>query len=212
MGANEYLLGNSNSLTKEELSQRAAANQVFASLNPNSSYANTAQQMSNTYADILNKWSELGAAANTIGNNNNGNDASNSLFTNGLDTAKFVLSGLNSWMNYKNAKEALKFNKEAFYQQQANWNETYNQKLKEYNTALADRLRARAAFETGNQNAYNDEIAANSARRGETGNSSSSYLNYQRSAYNNPTTTTTSANAVAATPSTVVNKDTNVDK
>lgn len=207
MAQDDYLFGNSNFFTKNELSQRAAANQVYAALNPNSSYAGTAQQMGQNYADILNHWTDI---SNSI---NGGANASNSIFANGLDAAKFVLSGINAWQNYKLGKDALNFNKEAFYQQQANWNEKYNKALKEYNETLASRLRARAGFETGDPAAYNDEITANSMRRGETGNSSADYLNYKFSS-NNPaaTTTTTSANAAVTSPSTIVNKNTNIDK
>lgn len=198
----EYLFDNPNFFTKQELSQRAAANQVYAALNPNSSYAGTAQQMGQNYADILNHWTDISNSINGTGN------SSNSMFADGIDAAKFVLSGINAWQNYKLGKDTLNFNKEAFYQQQANWNEKYNKALKEYNETLASRLRQRAAFETGNQTAYNDEIAANSMRRGETGNSSADYLNYKFSSYSNPTTTTTTSNAAATAPSTVANKTT----
>lgn len=89
-----------------------------------------------------------------------------------------ALSGIGSYLNGKKYMSMLK---DQMAQQNAQFNETYNNKLKEYNTALADRLRARAAFETGNSSAYNDEITNNSLSRGQTGNANSSYLNYKRS-------------------------------
>ena len=89
-----------------------------------------------------------------------------------------ALSGIGSYLNGKKYMSMLK---DQMAQQNAQFNETYNNKLKEYNTSLADRLRARAAFETGNSSAYNDEITNNSLARGQTGNADSSYLNYKRS-------------------------------
>ena len=89
-----------------------------------------------------------------------------------------ALSGIGSYLNGKKYMSMLK---DQMAQQNAQFNETYNNKLKEYNTSLADRLRARAAFETGNSSAYNDEITNNSLSRGQTGNANSSYLNYKRS-------------------------------
>lgn len=89
-----------------------------------------------------------------------------------------ALSGIGSYLNGKKYMSMLK---DQMAQQNAQFNETYNNKLKEYNTSLADRLRARAAFETGNSSAYNDEITNNSLSRGQTGNADSSYLNYKRS-------------------------------
>ena len=103
-------------------------------------------------------------------------------FKNTLTGVGLGLNAYSSWQNYKLGKDYLNQAKENLAFEKSKFNETYNNALKQYNTALADRLRARAAFETGNSNAYNDEIAANSMQRGQTGNAGSDYLNYKRSA------------------------------
>ncbi len=114
--------------------------------------------------------------------------AEDSSFLSGLK-ATDVLAGIGQALNafsgigsYLNGRSQIKLAKQALNDQRNQFNESYNNILKQYNTGLADRLRARAAFETGDSTAYNDEIAANSMRRGETGNSNASYLNYQRTA------------------------------
>lgn len=109
------------------------------------------------------------------------NQAYNQTFSNWLGVGQLALNGLAGIGSYLNGKSYLKLAKQQLQQQNDQFNETYNNKLKEYNTSLADRLRARAAFETGDSTAYNDEITANSMQRGYTGNADSSYLNYQRS-------------------------------
>lgn len=189
-----YLLNNPNNYTQQELEQRIANNQIYAQQNPNTSYTNTATQTAQTLTNALNNFSQLSQMPASawqqylnLQQQGLNQQASNNTWNNWLGIGSLALSGLGQWMNYSNAKKQLAFNKQALAQQQANWDETYNNKLKQYNTELADRLRARAAFETGDSTAYDDEITANSARRGETGNSSSSYLNYSRSSNaNNP--------------------------
>lgn len=109
------------------------------------------------------------------------NKSYNDTFSNWLGAGQLALSAFSGIGSYINGKNYLKLAKDQLAQQQNQFNETYNNQLKEYNTALADRLRARAAFETGDSTAYNDEITANSMQRGQTGNSSSDYLNYKRS-------------------------------
>lgn len=109
------------------------------------------------------------------------NQASNNNWNHWLGAGQLALGAFSGIGSYINGKNYLKLAKDQLAQQQNQFNETYNNQLKEYNTALADRLRARAAFETGDSTAYNDEITANSMQRGQTGNSSSDYLNYKRS-------------------------------
>lgn len=103
-------------------------------------------------------------------------------FGNVLSGAGIGLNAINGFLGYKMGKEYLNQARENLAFEKSKFNETYNNALKQYNTSLADRLRARAAFETGNSNAYNDEIAANSMQRGQTGQAGSDYLNYKRSA------------------------------
>ena len=110
------------------------------------------------------------------------NQGYNQQFSNWLGAGQLALGAFSGIGSYINGKNYLKLARDQLAQQQNQFNETYNNQLKEYNTALADRLRARAAFETGDSTAYNDEITANSMQRGQTGNSSSDYLNYKRSA------------------------------
>lgn len=109
------------------------------------------------------------------------NQASNNNWNHWLGAGQLALGAFAGIGQYLNGKNYLKLARDQLAQQQAQFDETYNNQLKEYNTALADRLRARAAFETGDSTAYNDEITANSMQRGQTGNSSSDYLNYKRS-------------------------------
>ena len=109
------------------------------------------------------------------------NQASNNNWNHWLGAGQLALGAFAGIGSYLNGKNYLKLARDQLAQQQNQFNETYNNQLKEYNTALADRLRARDAFETGDSTAYNDEITANSMQRGQTGNSSSDYLNYKRS-------------------------------
>lgn len=161
-------------------------NTVSSDATVSNNYGVIGSNSTTPYADVLNQFSNDPPASFWDGYLANqkqalAQQATQNTWNNWLGIGSLALSGLGQWLNYSNAKKQLAFNKQAFAQQQANWNETYNNKLKQYNTELADRLRARAAFETGDSAAYDDEIEANSARRGETGNSSSSYLNYKRS-------------------------------
>lgn len=180
-GSTGYGIGNAlnswnNARTGNNISSDATVSNNYGLMGGNStSYADILNQFSNSPSDSF--WDGY------LANQKQALDqqATQNTWNNWLGVGSLALSGLGQWMNYSNAKKQLAFNKQALAQQQANWNETYNNKLKQYNTELADRLRARAAFETGDSTAYNDEIEANSARRGETGNSSSSYLNYKRS-------------------------------
>lgn len=103
-------------------------------------------------------------------------------FSNILGIGGLALNGLSGIGSILNGRQQLKLAKQTLANQQNQFNESFNASLKQYNTALADRLRQRAAFETGDQHAYDDEITANSLARGQTGNASSSYLNYQRGA------------------------------
>lgn len=103
-------------------------------------------------------------------------------FGNVLSGAGIGLNAINGFLGYKMGKEYLNQARENLAFEKSKFNETYNNALKQYNTSLADRLRARAAFETGNSHAYDDEVAANSMQRGQTGQAGADYLNYKRSA------------------------------
>jgi len=135
---------------------------------------------------------DTGTGFNIADSINKGNDwdkgfFGSNMYSNLLGTGGLILGGINSINAIKNANKQIAMARDALNFQKSLANETMNANFKQYNTALADRLRARAAFETGDSTAYDDEIAANSFRRGETGNAGSGYLNYQRSANaNNP--------------------------
>lgn len=141
----------------------------------------------------------LGASSGyNFGSSNNlgfglgsGSDDSGFNYVDALKGIGLGLNGFSGILGYLNGRKQLELARQNLSQQQDMFNETFNNALKQYNTALADRIRARAGFETGDTTAYNDEITANSAARGYTGNAPGSYLNYQRSAaadnpYNNP--------------------------
>ena len=201
-GISDYLKSNSSGITGStgygignifnSWNNSRTGNNISSDATVSNNYGIIGNNSTTPYADILNQFSNNPSDSfwdGYLANQKQALDqqATQNTWNNWLGIGSLALSGLGQWLNYSNAKKQLAFNKQALAQQQANWNETYNNKLKQYNTELADRLRARAAFETGDSTAYDDEITANSARRGETGNSSSSYLNYSRSSNaNNP--------------------------
>lgn len=105
-----------------------------------------------------------------------------SAFGNALQGIGLGMNLFNGFNSYRQGKEYLNLARDNLNFQQNLTNESYNNVLKQWNARQADVLRQRAAFETGNSNAYNDEIAANAMQRGQTGQAGSDYLNYQRSA------------------------------
>lgn len=191
-GSGSYLLNNSNGITGSSgyglgnAINLSTPNMVNALSLPASGLTNTTFTTgSNSYSSFMknlanklsNKASELGSNVNPY---NQGFLGSNAM-GNVLGAVGLGLGALSGIGSYLNGKKYMSMLKDQMAQQNAQFNETYNNKLKEYNTSLADRLRARAAFETGNSSAYNDEITNNSLARGQTGNADSSYLNYKRS-------------------------------
>ena len=191
-GSGSYLLNNSNGITGSSgyglgnAINLSTPNMVNALSLPASGLTNTTFTTgSNSYSSFMknlanklsNKASELGSNVNPY---NQGFLGSNAM-GNVLGAVGLGLGALSGIGSYLNGKKYMSMLKDQMAQQNAQFNETYNNKLKEYNTSLADRLRARAAFETGNSSAYNDEITNNSLARGQTGNADSFYLNYKRS-------------------------------
>lgn len=69
-----------------------------------------------------------------------------------------ALAGL--WTAY-NGTQSLKLAKSAYNTQKDLAYKNLGNSIKSYNTALSDRLRARAAMETGDKNAYDDQIEEN---------------------------------------------------
>lgn len=69
-----------------------------------------------------------------------------------------ALAGL--WTAY-NGTQSLKLAKSAYNTQKDLAYKNLGNSIKSYNTALSDRLRSRAAMETGNKNAYDDQIEEN---------------------------------------------------
>ncbi len=154
-----------------------------ASSGTNNTYANDLNNITAQYQNIVPKFgANLGGSDSNPANPYNlgfwGSDA----FKNTLSGVGIGLDAFNGWQNYRLGKAYLNQAKDNLAFQKAQFNETYNNALKQYNTGLADRIRARAAFETGNSHAYDDEITANSMQRGQSGQAGSDYLNYKRSA------------------------------
>lgn len=101
-------------------------------------------------------------------------DAHNKIFgdgsgntTQGIDWGKSLgigLQGLQAlaglWTAY-NGTQSLKLAKSAYNTQKDLAYKNLGNSIKSYNTALTDRLRSRAAMETGNKNAYDDQIKEN---------------------------------------------------
>lgn len=147
-----------------------------------SSIADGLNDMSDGWANILggpgSKYYETMANNQKLALENQQSATTWNNWTNAFGLGLSALSGLGSYLN---GKKYLALAKENMQNQMDVWNETYNNQLKQYNTALADRLRARAAFETGDSTAYNEEITNNSMSRGHTTAASSDYLNYKRS-------------------------------
>lgn len=152
----------------------ANAKSAFMAANPATGSSNYASWMKSLQ-------SKLGSGNNVTGNAYDQGFLGSNAMGNVLGAVGLGLGALSGIGSYLNGKKYMSMLKDQMAQQNAQFNETYNNKLKEYNTSLADRLRARAAFETGNSSAYNDEITNNSLSRGQTGNADSSYLNYKRS-------------------------------
>lgn len=122
--------------------------------------------------------------ADSTGNSgSSGNGSVNNALQGYLGIGNLVLSGLAGIGSYFNGRSALKLAKQQLNQQRDQFNETFNYNLKAKNQADADRLRARAQQETGNQHSYDDEITANAYARGHAGSDSSvnNYLSYKRS-------------------------------
>ncbi len=87
--------------------------------------------------------------------------------TQGIDWGKSLgigLQGLQAlaglWTAY-NGTQSLKLAKSAYNTQKDLAYKNLGNSIKSYNTALTDRLRSRAAMETGNKNAYDDQIKEN---------------------------------------------------
>lgn len=87
--------------------------------------------------------------------------------TDGIDWGKSLgigLQGLQAlaglWTAY-NGTQSLKLAKSAYNTQKDLAYKNLGNSIKSYNTALTDRLRSRAAMETGNKNAYDDQIKEN---------------------------------------------------
>lgn len=198
-----YLLGNNTNTTRTaaELQARGANNLMYAmTSNPNSSYSQALGKVSDAFSGmnngstLQNSWSNYLAqgnytpeslqnwSANNVFGVQNGNY--NQTLSNWLGIGQLgvgLLSGLGS---YFNGKSYLNLAKQQLAQQENQFNETFNQSLKERNAADADRISNRALYATGNSHAYDDEIAANAYARGHTGTDSSedNYLAYKRSA------------------------------
>lgn len=156
------------------LNKLGAAKSAFMSANPTTGTSSFASWMRSLQ-------SKLGSGNNVASNAYDQGFLGSNAMGNVLGAVGLGLGALSGIGSYLNGKKYMSMLKDQMAQQNAQFNETYNNKLKEYNTSLADRLRARAAFETGNSSAYNDEITNNSLSRGQTGNANSSYLNYKRS-------------------------------
>lgn len=156
------------------LNKLGAAKSAFMSANPATGASSFASWMRNLQ-------SKLGSGNNVASNAYDQGFLGSNAMGNVLGAVGLGLGALSGIGSYLNGKKYMSMLKDQMAQQNAQFNETYNNKLKEYNTSLADRLRARAAFETGSSSAYNDEITNNSLSRGQTGNANSSYLNYKRS-------------------------------
>lgn len=176
-----YIGNNVNNYTTDEASQRAAANSMFAWLNPTSSYAPVASQQAMRYSDMLNSWNNLNNAAadnliaDTFSKNIGGWTKLGGL---GLDITNSILGFLGQKKYYNIIKDQMA-------QSAAQYNETMNTAFKNQNQQKADLLSARAQFHTGNSHAYDDEIAANALQRGYTGSSGAAtndYITYKRSA------------------------------
>lgn len=160
--------------TSNALNKLGAAKSAFMSANPATGTSSFASWMRSLQ-------SKLGSGNNVANNAYDQGFLGSNAMGNVLGAVGLGLGALSGIGSYLNGKKYMSMLKDQMAQQNAQFNETYNNKLKEYNTSLADRLRARAAFETGNSSAYNDEITNNSLSRGQTGNANSSYLNYKRS-------------------------------
>lgn len=169
--------------TADEMAIRGANNLIYAQNNPtNTAYAQALTQMSDAFSGVPGSTYLQQKYANYVNKQNglNGN-TSQTPWSDYLGAFGLGLSALSGIGNYLNGKKYLALARENMQNQMNIWNETYNNQLKQYNTALADRLRARAAFETGDSTAYNEEITNNSMSRGHTTAASSDYLNYKRS-------------------------------
>ena len=141
-----------------------------------------------SYTSVFNSWYANNHPYNAAGNGvQAGNPWDNgfwgsSAFGNALQGIGLGMNLFNGFNTYRQGKDYLNLARDNLNFQQNLTNESYNNVLKQWNARQADVLRQRAAFETGNSNAYNDEIAANAMQRGQTGQAGSDYLNYQRSA------------------------------
>lgn len=78
--------------------------------------------------------------------------------TQGLGALSGLATGIGGYLNGRKQlslmKDQLNFMKEAA-------NRNYNAQVQTYNTALSDRYRGRASYETGDNTAYNDEYEKN---------------------------------------------------
>lgn len=133
----------------------------------------------NSYTSAFNDWlakfHPFNNGVQTPNTWDNGFLGSNA-FSNSLQGLGVGMNLFNGIQGYRMGKQYLNMAKDNLAFQKDQFNETYNNSLRQYNAGLADRLRARAAFETGDSNAYNDEISANSLQRGMNGD-----LAYKRS-------------------------------
>ena len=169
--SSSYLLNNPNSYTMSEVSDRAAANQVFAALNPTSSYTPLANSYAQSYTDALNSW------VKNNGGSNNG-VLSDIGLKDWLEVGKLGLNGITGVLGYLSNKKNYNLIKDQMAQSAQQFNETYNNQLKQLNESRGDRLTAAAAFNTGNQHAYDDRISSGSYTRGNTASSGSDVNNY----------------------------------
>lgn len=159
--------------------------------NPVAKIASWGNTAANTTANIANQWNQLtglgltNAQIQQLINNQSQqiqNQGYNQQFSNWLGAGQLALSGLAGLGSYFNSKSYLNTVKDQMNQQNQQFNETYNNRLKQMNKTDANILRARAHQETGDSHAYDDEIAANAYTRGHTGTDSSEndYLSYKR--------------------------------
>ncbi len=122
-------------------------------------------------------WDKLGAFFGKDGKDGSG-WTGEGLIKNGLDGIGMVMGYLNGKKAYQMGQDYLNLARNNMLYEQKMTTDSYNNTLKQYNARLADRLRARAAFEQGNTHAYDDEIAANQM----TSSPNPSDLSYKRSA------------------------------
>lgn len=117
-------------------------------INPTSSYGNNINQFLNNQLGTETDYSWLKSLT----------DENGIISTYNLKTLGAALGTLESFYNMYNSNRAYGLAKDQFnFQKQFATKNLANQ-IASYNTALTDRMQARAAMETGNKNAYDDQI------------------------------------------------------